>query len=140
MVNRFLFDTSAFIAFLQAEPGAPRIRDLLEQSARRESDVIGCFVSLTEVQYITHYDFGEEAARATIADMKRLPVIWLHTDDALCSTAADIKASHRVSLADAFVVASALRLDALLVHKDPEFAALPGPLKQEMLPAKTGRT
>ena len=32
MPERFLLDSSAFIAFLQAEPGAPRVLDLLEKA------------------------------------------------------------------------------------------------------------
>ena len=140
MAERFLLDTSAFIAFLQAEPGAPRVRDLLEQAVRSEASIFACFVSLTEVQYITSYDFGGEAARKTIADLKQLAVAWQHSDDGLCASAADIKAAHKISLADAFIAAAALRLDAVLVHKDPEFIAIPSPLKQEMLPPKAPAT
>ena len=62
MVDRFLLDTSAFIAFFQAEPGASRVFGLLEKAARQEVEVFACFVSLTEVQYITFYDYGEEAS------------------------------------------------------------------------------
>jgi hypothetical protein len=80
---------------------------------------------------------GAEASRAAIADMKRLAVAWQHSDDALCASAAEAKAAHKVSFADAFVMAAALRLDAVLVHKDPELAAVPAPSKQELLPLKT---
>ena len=62
---------------------------------------------------------------------------WQHSDEALCASAAEVKAAHKVSFADSFVVAAALRLNATLVHKDPEFASIAGPLKQEMLPPKT---
>lgn len=137
MAERFLLDTSAFVAFLQGEPGAARVLELLEKAARREVEVLACFVTLTEVQYITFYDYGEEAARKAIADLKRLALSWQHSDDALCASAADLKALHKISLADAFVVAAALRFEALLVHKDPELAAIPSPLKQEMLPPKS---
>jgi len=136
MPEHFLLDSSAFIAFLQAEPGAPRVLDLLEKAARAEVEVVACFVSLTEVQYITAYDFGEEPARKAISDLKKLTIRWQHSDDALCASAAETKKAHKVSFADAFVVATALRWDAVLVHKDPELAAIPSPLKQEMLPPK----
>jgi predicted nucleic acid-binding protein len=137
MAERFLLDTSAFVAFFQAEPGASRVLDLLERAARHEVEVFACFVSLTEVQYITFYDYGEEAARKAIADLKRLTLSWQHSDDALCASAADLKAMHKVSFADAFVVAAALRFEAVLVHKDPELAAIPSPLRQEMLPPRS---
>lgn len=140
MADRFLLDTSAFITFLQGEPGAPRVLELLEKAARREAEVFACFVTLTEVQYITFHDFGDEAAKKTITDLKRLAVTWQHSDEALCAGAAEVKAAHKVSFADSFVVAAALRLNATLVHKDPEFAAIAAPLQQEMLPPKTSAT
>jgi ribonuclease VapC len=54
----------------------------------------------------------------------------------LCASAADLKAQHRISLADAFIAASAQRLGAVLVHKDPELAALGNLVQQELLPFK----
>ena len=46
--------------------------------------------------------------------------------------AAQIKASHRLSLADAWIAAAALQSGATLLHKDPEFRAIAG-LDQEWL-------
>lgn len=70
--------------------------------------------------------------------MKAWPIQCLHSDDALCGSAAKLKAAHKVSLADAFVAATAMRFDATLIHKDPEFISLAGIIKQEMLPRKRG--
>jgi ribonuclease VapC len=136
MPDRFLLDTSALLTFLQAEPGAQRVLRVLEDATRGEVEAAASFVSLTEVQYITSYDFGDDAARDAIAVLKRLSIAWQHSDDELCARAADVKARHSVSFADSYVVATALRLDAVLLHKDQELAAIPAPLKQEMLPPK----
>jgi len=38
------------------------------------------------------------------------------------------------------VAATAKRLDALLVHKDPEFSTVSGVIKQRMLPPKTAQS
>ena len=73
-----------------------------------------------------------------LAFAKAQPVVWHHSDDALCSAAAKLKAAHKISFADSFVAALAQRLDAALIHKDPEFKALGAVLKQQMLPAKSG--
>lgn len=67
-----------------------------------------------------------------------MPVQWLHSDDALCSEAAKLKAAHKVSFADAFVAATAKRVDAVLIHKDPEFNTLDGVIKLHGLPPKAG--
>ena len=47
-----------------------------------------------------------------------------------------LKAAHKISFADAFVAATALRWDAALVHKDSEFKALDGVIKLLALPLK----
>ena len=47
-----------------------------------------------------------------------------------------LKAAHKISFADAFVAATALRWDAALVHKDSEFKALDGVIKLHALPLK----
>ena len=57
--------------------------------------------------------------------------------DALLLKAAEMKALYSLSLADAWIAACALEQGATLIHKDPEFHALP--LEQEALPLKTRR-
>jgi len=60
----------------------------------------------------------------------------VHESSGLLERAAEIKASVPLSFADAWIAASALELDAVLVHKDPEFEQVEG-LKQERLPYKS---
>ena len=95
-----------------------------------------CFVSLTEVQYIKTYDDGVEKARRIMNAIQRFPISWIHSDAALCASAAELKAAHTISFADAFVAAAAVRAGGVLLHKDPQFKALTGILKHEMLPPK----
>ena len=52
----------------------------------------------------------------------------------------ELKAAHKVSFADAFLAATAQRLDATLVHKDSDFDALKGIIKLHPLPPKPGKT
>jgi predicted nucleic acid-binding protein len=53
--------------------------------------------------------------------------------------AAEFKASQALSLAGAVIAASAHRQSATLVHKDPEFEAVAGQVRQERLPLKASR-
>ena len=138
--DAFLLDTSAFMALVESEPGRDRVRELIEAAIRGEVVLHACFVSLTEVRYIVIYKRGPGTADQTIAELKALPVHWIHSDDALCAMAAEWKANHKVSFADAFVVAAAQRAQAVLVHKDPEFDALAGVTKLHGLPPKAGKT
>jgi predicted nucleic acid-binding protein len=131
-----LLDTSAIIAFIEDEPGAEQVHNALIDADAGTLHVYCCFVSLTEVEYITRQERGEIIADQRIRDLRNLPIQWIHSDDALCSAAAKLKAARRVSFADSFVAAAAMLLDATLIHKDPEFLPLAPHLKQTALPAK----
>jgi len=134
-----VFDTSAFLTLTGEEPGADTVQEFITDALAGEIDLRASFVSLTEVEYITRQAKGEEVARQRLADIKALPIQWLHSDETLCGEAAKLKAAHKVSFADAFVAATAKRLDATLVHKDPEFNALAGVIKLHGLPPKAGK-
>jgi predicted nucleic acid-binding protein len=112
------------------------VKELLRAAVFGEVVVHASFASLTEVQYILSNEKGADAAWQTVGDILHLRLTWHHTDIALCASAAELKSAHKVSFADAFIAASTLRVNAVLVHKDPEFAPLAGQLKQEMLPPK----
>ena len=134
-MNRYLLDTSALLALRDNEPGAERVAALLEAAARSEVACHGCFISQMELLYRVWKDEGEEAAREAYAICLRLPIVWLHESRTLLERAAAVKACFPLSLADAWIAASALQLDAILVHKDPEFVMV-ADLKQESLPHK----
>jgi predicted nucleic acid-binding protein len=130
-----VLDTSALLALRDDEPGAERVALLFEASARGEFSCHGCFMSQMELMYRVWKDEGEEAGRSAYSLCLRLPIIWLHESPELLERAAAVKACFPLSLADAWIAAAALQLDAVLVHKDPEFEKVTN-LKQELLPYK----
>ena len=138
MAESFLLDTSAFITLTDKETGFERVQNLLKAARRGELALHASFVTLTEVRYILTHDRGAQQAARISDAIRKFPVAWHHSDDALCIEAAKLKAAHKISFADAFVAATALRLNATLVHKDPEFDALQGVIKLHPLPPKTG--
>ena len=140
MAEIFVLDTSAFIALDEREPGADEVEALLAKAWLGEAEVHASFATLTELEYIRTQEQDAQQATELLSFAKSQPMKWLHTDDALCSAAAKLKAAHKVSFADAFVAATAQRLEATLVHKDPEFNALNGVIKLQALPPKLGRT
>lgn len=136
MADALVLDTSACLAFLENEEGAEIVEAYLLEGRAGRSALHGSFATLTEVEYIVTQERGAADAAEALGKMKAWPVGWHHTDDAMCSAAAKLKAAHKLSFADSFVVALAQRLDATLVHKDPEIEALGAAVKQRMLPAK----
>jgi len=138
VADSVVLDTSAILTLTGNEPGADEVHKYLAEAIAGRIQLHGSFATLTEVEYITAQEEGAEAARQRLADLMTMPAQWLHSDPALCHEAARLKAAHKISLADAFVAATARRFDATLVHKDPEFHPLAAELKQHMLPPKSG--
>jgi predicted nucleic acid-binding protein len=136
MAGKFLFDTSAIIAYLQDEPGAGRIESLLADAAKGRCIVLISFVTMAELYYVTWREEGEPAAKELLAQIKSLPVSVIQSAESITLTAGRIKATCRLSLGDSFIAASAFREDAVLVHKDPEFDQLEDSVKMERLPYK----
>ena len=126
------YDTSALLTLRDDEPGAERVAEVLAQARRREVACFGCFISLMEVLYRVWKDEGEHAGRLAYERCLALPIEWVHETRELLEAAAALKASHFLSLADAWIAVAAVLHAAILVHKDPEFA--PVPVDQEALP------
>ena len=74
-----------------------------------------------------------------MATIKSWHVKWVHSSEELCLSAGTLKARYKISFADAFIAATALHTDAVLVHKDPEFEPLRSWVPMESLPYKRGR-
>lgn len=123
-MNRYLLDTSALLALRDDEPGADQVADILYQAQQAKALCFGCFMSLMEVFYRVWKDEGEHNGRLAYQQCLTLPIDWIHEDKPLLEKAAAIKATYPLSLADAWIAASAMAQDAVLVHKDPEFTAL----------------
>ena len=128
----YLLDTSALLTFIENEEGAERVEALL-----REPSTLIVWVSLLEVMYITERVRGHTEAEQRYALIKALPVTLLwNVGEPIVVAAAAIKASHRLSVADALIAAAALQANAILVHKDPEFEQLANEVRLEALPYK----
>ncbi len=137
MTDVFVLDTSAWIALDEREPGAEEVEAILANAWLGKAEVHACFATLTELEYVRTQERDTQQAAELLAFARSQRVTWHHSDDTLCAAAAKLKAAHKVSFADAFVAATAQRLDATLVHKDPEFDALKGVIKLQALPPKT---
>jgi PIN domain nuclease of toxin-antitoxin system len=109
-----VFDSWALLAYLGDEPAAGRIETAwIEQGATISS------INLGEVLSIRIRSHGEESAGADILGVRDLLEVS-DPDWALVASAAAIKARGGFSYADAFCIATALRVDAPLWTGDPE--------------------
>jgi predicted nucleic acid-binding protein len=134
-MSRYLLDTSALIALRDNEAGADAVASLLYDSLHSvDTECFGCFISQMELLYRVWQDEGESAGRLAYEQCRALPIARVFPDQSLLEKAAEVKATLSLSLADAWIAATAISLDATLVHKDPEFEPVNCP--QQRLPYK----
>ncbi len=132
----YLLDTSALLTLLEDEAGADRVENILRHGQSWISAV-----SLVEVRYITlrEQSLSEADIRHALLKRSGATILW-DLDEPTVLTAANLKAQHSLSVADALIAASAQCHGAILLHKDPEFEVLPDSIRQERLPYKVTRT
>lgn len=123
-MKSYIFDTSALLTLRDNESGSEQIADLLYQAESEKIKGLVSFISLMEVLYRVWKDEGEQAGRFAYEQVHSLPLTIIHESAPLLEKAAAIKATHHLSLADAWIAATAILEGATLVHKDPEFGCI----------------
>lgn len=124
-----VLDSFALLAYLRDEAGAASVQILLETASRKDAPLMMTEVNYAEVKYIVLRKDGKEAWREVEASLGSLPIEFVPATRPLADTAADFKAYHRISLADAFAAALAKDRKAELVTGDPEFKAMEKEIK-----------
>jgi len=128
----YLIDTSALFSYIEDEPGSDRV-----QEALKLKETIVPWSVLLEMYYITQQEESQSEADRRFALVKQLDInIPYDMDESTVLTAAKLKARHHISFADALIAAFAIRNNAILIHKDPEYEILSGLLRMEILPYK----
>ena len=130
--KKYVLDTSALFTLIEEEDGADRVEEIISTG-----DALLPSLALLEVHYVTRQERGQGEADRRYALLKQLPceILW-QVDEPTLLTASRFKAGHRLSLADALIAAVALRQEAVLLHKDPEYEALAEEVELETLPYK----
>jgi predicted nucleic acid-binding protein len=119
-----VLDTSAIFTFTKAEEGSDVVEDILNMAKKGKDSVYLSFASFMELYYVTWQEKSEDAARELIILVKSLPVHRVDSNERLTLSAGRLKANHRLSVADAFIAATAIEKGAVLVHKDPELEVI----------------
>jgi ribonuclease VapC len=74
-----------------------------------------------ECYYRVWKNCGREKGREIYSYLFTLPVERVNLREDILQSAAEIKATHALSVADSWIIATARVKGAVLVHKDPEF-------------------
>lgn len=118
-ISTFVLDTSALLTFLYDEPGRDRVDAILLRAVDGEAAVRLHRIHMGEAYYILYGKGGEETAETMVEDVQQLPItIEDRVSPALMREAAKIKASYKVSYADAFASGLAKIRRGTLVSAD----------------------
>ena len=131
----YVLDTSAILTVLQDEPGTETVTELLANARSGHTIVYLPFMALMELEYQSLRKLGSGATQRVLNLVSAWPVEIAHSTDEWRHRASTVKATAPVSVADAWICGLAMLLDAQLVHKDPEYDAVPD-LKALQLPYK----
>lgn len=117
---RYVLDTSAVLALRSDEPGAERVETLLRSGRAQRTSILLSFMTRMEMPYRIAADEDLEAATNAVRLVDAAGVRWVSCEPEILEEAARIKAAGGLSVADAWIAATAAVHQAVLVHKDPE--------------------
>ncbi|MDP3112878.1 MAG: type II toxin-antitoxin system VapC family toxin [Thermodesulfovibrionales bacterium] len=124
MAKNYVLDTSALFALTKGEDGSDTVENILNSARKGKDTVYLSFITFMELYYVTWHEKGEDAAKELIILAKALPVHRVDPNERITLSAGRLKANHRLSVADAFIAATAIDKGAILVHKDPELEVI----------------
>ena len=116
-----LLDSYAILVWIQDEPGAQAVEDLLLSARKGQLHLVVSELNLGEVYYKCIRRAGKISASEIIERFCLLPVEIVPVDWDIIRKASEVKADIPIAYADCFAIATALLKKAIIVTGDPEF-------------------
>jgi len=117
-----LLDSYAILLWIQNEPGAQIIEELLLSAKKGQINLAVSEINLGEVYYKCIRRTGKNRAVEILEQFSLLPVEIVPVDWNLICKASELKADIPIAYADCFAIATALLKEATIITGDPEFA------------------
>lgn len=124
-----VLDSYALIAYLDKEPGYEEVTKLFEECVAKDREVFVCVVNWGEVMYHALRSGGENMARLAEDAMRALPIQIVDAGKEITHLAAQLKAFNKMSYADCFAAALAIKRKCELVTGDKEFRQVEAKVK-----------
>ncbi len=118
--TRYLFDTSALIAFFNEEEGAGEVKVLLEEVENKVAEGFVSTISLTEIFYLYNAKIGSAKLREIIENIigSKLKVLPINISTSLLAD----KFKKGIPLGDALIAANASEVGAKIITDDLHFS------------------
>jgi ribonuclease VapC len=134
-----VFDSWALLAFLQDEPAAEQVEELIVEAQAAESELLVTTVNLGEVWYGLARARSDSEADKGVSEISGLGFQVVDVSWNLTRQAAVFKAKGKVAYADCFAAALAKLRKVEVVTGDPEFKAFESEVKVHWLATKPAR-
>lgn len=131
---KYLLDTSALLAHYRNEEGAAKVQLLFEDD---DASIAIASITLTEFsRRMNALGASRDDISTALGNYCRVFSSVITIDEPIARKAflLGLESEPRIPVADALIAAAAHSAEAVLVHRDPHFAALPSKsIKQQML-------
>jgi predicted nucleic acid-binding protein len=108
MKTTLVLDACAMIAFLNDEPGADVVEELLVKARQNDIELIINAINALEIYYDVYRTDGAGMADKTLEKIRNLPIKIVHAiSEEVFREAGKLKATCKISLADAVALAEA---------------------------------
>ena len=128
-MKRYVLDSYALLAYAENEKGADEVGDILKKALEDKAELFLCVVNWGEMYYIALREGGKERSELYKNTFAKYPITIVEANKELTLQAAEYKAFHKISYADAFAAALAKMKKAQLITGDKEFRALENEVK-----------
>lgn len=116
-----ILDAWAVMAYLEDEPAAEKIADIIADAHDDQIPVLMSIINLGEVWYIIARETSTAEADQALKELTQLGIEFVNADWNLTNEAARFKVKGKMSYADCFAAALAKQRKAHLVTGDKEF-------------------
>jgi predicted nucleic acid-binding protein len=116
-----VLDSYALIAYLEREEGYEEVAKIFDECVAKDREVFICVINWGEVIYHALRAGGEKTATLAEDAMRAVPMQIVEANKELTLQAAHLKATNKMSYADCFAAALAIKRKCELVTGDKEF-------------------
>ena len=138
-IKAVVLDSWAVIAYLEDEPAAERIADIISDAHEEEIPLLMSVVNAGEVWYIVAREASVSDADASIKQLRDLGIEFVDANWELSREAGYFKSRNKMSFADCFAAALAKQKQGHLATGDSEFKQVEAEIEIIWLPLKESR-
>jgi|SRR5271166_1055703 len=139
-MKSYVLDASALLRFIENQPGASRVEELLNLARAGQARVALSAVNWGEVYYVMARHRGEAEAKSYSVRFRNLPVEIVAADWSRAESAGLFLERFKIPYADSFAGSLAADESATLVTADYDFTVVANAIGVEFLPLKKKRT